>query len=171
MLPKKGDCYLKRGIVTFSGFSDFFPVFYMRNLLKSQILFFVPYSECLKMLKPEKSGFLYFLLAKVPDPFNFFFGPTEIPEYSNCLKSFKYKYKYKHTVSHPTFLFLHRPHLYFTLRFSSSHHHVFCDPQNITSHHMLSAWIMNMVNMNIIHGLIYFRSNSFSTPPPASVHS
>ena len=42
----------KWGIVTFSGYSDFFPVFYMRKLLKSQILFFVPYSECLKMLKP-----------------------------------------------------------------------------------------------------------------------
>jgi hypothetical protein len=53
LLPKKGDCYLKKGIVTFSGFSDFFPVFYMRKLLKSQILFFVPYSECLKMLKPN----------------------------------------------------------------------------------------------------------------------
>jgi hypothetical protein len=57
LLPKKGDCYLKKGIVTFSGFSDFFPVFYMRKLLKSQILFFVPYSECLKMLKPKKLGF------------------------------------------------------------------------------------------------------------------
>ena len=28
----------------------------MRNLLKSQILFFVPYSECLKMLKPNLWG-------------------------------------------------------------------------------------------------------------------